>query len=62
MLIIYDLENWKKYVKKQKQRFSGSGGLEPPKRIYQYVIKQVSEEKIMQYMILGQKSYFNRGI
>jgi len=41
MLIIWGLENWKVYIKKEKQRFSGSGGLEPPKPIYQNVKKEV---------------------
>jgi hypothetical protein len=50
------------YIKKEKRRFSGSGGLEPPKRIYQSPKKEVSEQKIMKYKNRGQKSYFNRGI
>ena len=50
------------YIKKEKQRFSGSRGLEPPKRIYQSPKKEVSKRKIMKYKNYGQKSYFNRGI
>jgi hypothetical protein len=62
MLIIWDLENWKKYIKKEKRRFSRSGGLEPSKRIYQSLKKELSEKKMMEYKNQGQKSSFNRGI
>ena len=41
MLNKWDLENWKKYIKKEKRRFSRSGGLEPSKRIYQSLKKEL---------------------
>jgi len=62
MLNIWDLENWKKYIKKEKWRFSRSGGFEPPKRIYQSLKKELSEKKIMEYMNRGQKISFNSWI
>jgi len=62
MLIIWDLGNWKKYIKKGKRRFCGSGELEPPKLIYRSLKKEVSEQKIMKYMNRGQKSSLNRWI
>jgi hypothetical protein len=52
----------RKYIKKEERRFSGSGGLESPKRIYQSLKKEVSEQKIMKHMNHWQKRYFNRGI
>jgi hypothetical protein len=55
MLIIRDLENSKKYIKKKKRRFSRNGGLGPPKRIYQSLKKELSEKKIMGICIKGRK-------